>query len=89
MFKVNWLQVELRFPFQLYVKYCMVKVLVVAGQGKRHKDNHLKFAKCHLSDGYKFWSKVLWSDETEIELFGHADSLLRMEKVMRLTKKTT
>ena len=42
--------------------------------GKRHKDNRLKFAKWHLNDGYEFWSKVLWSDETKIELFGHADS---------------
>ena len=57
----------------------MVKVSVVAGQGnsllgKHHKDNRLNFAKRHLNDGYEFWSKVLWSDETKNELFDHTDS---------------
>ena len=42
--------------------------------GKCHKDNHSKIAKRHLNDEYEFWSKVLWSDETKIELFGHAYS---------------
>ena len=49
--------------------------------GKRHKDNRLKFAKQHLNDGYEFWSKVLWSDETKIKLFGHADSRYIWKKV--------
>ncbi|CDQ58130.1 unnamed protein product [Oncorhynchus mykiss] len=39
------------------------------------KDNHkkcrLKFATSHLGDTPNMWKKVLWSDETKIELFGH------------------
>ena len=54
--------------------------------GKGHKDNCLKFGKWHLNDGYEFWSKVLWSDETKIELFGHADSCYVWR---RRTKKRT
>ncbi|KAL0181984.1 hypothetical protein M9458_021359, partial [Cirrhinus mrigala] len=30
----------------------------------------LKFANEHLNDSEKNWVKVLWSDETKIELFG-------------------
>uniref|UniRef100_A0A9J7Z9G4 Transposase Tc1-like domain-containing protein n=1 Tax=Cyprinus carpio carpio TaxID=630221 RepID=A0A9J7Z9G4_CYPCA len=30
----------------------------------------LRFAKEHLNDSEKAWEKVLWSDETKIELFG-------------------
>ncbi|KAL0166707.1 hypothetical protein M9458_038551, partial [Cirrhinus mrigala] len=31
---------------------------------------HLKFANEHLNDSEENWVKVLWSDETKIELFG-------------------
>ena len=37
---------------------------------KAHVQAHLKFAKEHLNDSEKAWEKVLWSDETKIELFG-------------------
>ncbi len=30
----------------------------------------LKFAKDHLDDSEEAWEKVMWSDETKIELFG-------------------
>ncbi len=38
---------------------------------KRHLRMHLNFAKAHLEDSQEQWMKVLWSDETKIELFGH------------------
>ncbi|KAK6326213.1 hypothetical protein J4Q44_G00018580 [Coregonus suidteri] len=31
---------------------------------------HLKFANDHLDDPEEEWEKVMWSDETKIELFG-------------------
>uniref|UniRef100_A0AAZ3S8Q6 Tc1-like transposase DDE domain-containing protein n=1 Tax=Oncorhynchus tshawytscha TaxID=74940 RepID=A0AAZ3S8Q6_ONCTS len=36
-----------------------------------HKKCCLKFATSHLGDTPKMWKKVLWSDETKIELFGN------------------
>ncbi|KAK3571312.1 hypothetical protein QTP86_005948 [Hemibagrus guttatus] len=33
----------------------------------------LAFANAHLDKEEDFWSSVLWSDETKIELFGHND----------------
>ena len=42
-----------------------------------HKPCHvaarLNFTKAHLDKEEGFWNKVLWSDETKIELFGHND----------------
>ena len=35
-----------------------------------HKRNCLKFAKAHIDDTPEQWSKILWSDETKIELSG-------------------
>ncbi|KAL0168713.1 hypothetical protein M9458_036935, partial [Cirrhinus mrigala] len=37
---------------------------------KAHIQAHLKFASEHLNDSEENWVKVLWSDETKIELFG-------------------
>ena len=37
---------------------------------KAHGQAHLKFAKEHLDDPEEAWEKVMWSDETKIELFG-------------------
>lgn len=37
---------------------------------KRHRDARLKFVKEHKDKDYAFWEKVLWTDETKIELFG-------------------
>uniref|UniRef100_A0A8C5PIV3 Transposase Tc1-like domain-containing protein n=1 Tax=Leptobrachium leishanense TaxID=445787 RepID=A0A8C5PIV3_9ANUR len=37
---------------------------------KAHVQAHLKFANEHRNDSEENWVKVLWSDETKIELFG-------------------
>ena len=37
---------------------------------KRHMTAHLEFAKRHLKDSQTIKNKILWSDETKIELFG-------------------
>uniref|UniRef100_A0A3B4UQ54 Tc1-like transposase DDE domain-containing protein n=1 Tax=Seriola dumerili TaxID=41447 RepID=A0A3B4UQ54_SERDU len=39
----------------------------------RHTKARLAFANDHLDKEEDFWSSVLWSDETKIELFGHND----------------
>lgn len=44
---------------------------------KAHVQAHLKFANEHLNDSEKAWEKVMWSDETKIELFG-INSTLRV-----------
>uniref|UniRef100_A0AAZ3PNQ4 Transposase Tc1-like domain-containing protein n=1 Tax=Oncorhynchus tshawytscha TaxID=74940 RepID=A0AAZ3PNQ4_ONCTS len=36
-----------------------------------HKKCSLKFATSHLGDTPNMWKKVLWSDETKMELFGN------------------
>ncbi|CAM4680324.1 unnamed protein product [Leuciscus chuanchicus] len=36
-----------------------------------HVKARLKFANDHLDDPEESWEKVMWSDETKIELFGH------------------
>ncbi|KAI3363698.1 hypothetical protein L3Q82_001200 [Scortum barcoo] len=38
---------------------------------KRHLKPGLKFAADHMDKDKTFWRKVLWSDETKIELLGH------------------
>ncbi len=35
-----------------------------------HVQAHLNFAKDHLDDPEEAWEKVMWSDETKIQLFG-------------------
>ena len=37
---------------------------------KAHVQARLKFVKEHLDDPEEAWEKVMWSDETKIELFG-------------------
>ena len=37
---------------------------------KAHVQARLKFAKEHLDDAEEAWEKVMWSDETKMELFG-------------------
>uniref|UniRef100_A0A8K9XYG5 Tc1-like transposase DDE domain-containing protein n=1 Tax=Oncorhynchus mykiss TaxID=8022 RepID=A0A8K9XYG5_ONCMY len=49
-----------------------------------HKKCCLKFATNHLGDTPNMWKKVLWSDETKIELFGNAT----MQNVMFGVKAT-
>ena len=36
---------------------------------KRHMTAHLEFAKRHVDDSESMRQKILWSDETKIELF--------------------
>ncbi|MGH0191136.1 UNVERIFIED_CONTAM: hypothetical protein FKN15_057523 [Acipenser sinensis] len=37
---------------------------------KPHLKSHIDFVKKHVDDTADMWKKVLWSDETKIELFG-------------------
>ena len=37
---------------------------------KMHMTDHLEFARRHLKDSQTMRNKILWSDETKIELFG-------------------
>ena len=37
---------------------------------QNHKKARLQFARAHINDTPEQWSKVLWSDETKMELFG-------------------
>ena len=37
---------------------------------KKHRKDHMAFVEKHLNDAAGMWRKVLWSDETKIELFG-------------------
>ena len=37
---------------------------------KRHMTAHLEIAKRHLEDSQTMRNKIIWSDETKIELFG-------------------
>jgi hypothetical protein len=37
---------------------------------KRHMTGHLEFAKSHIKDSQTLRNKILWSEETKIELFG-------------------
>ena len=46
---------------------CVCKVPLLK---KAHVKAHLRFAKEHLDDPEEAWEKVMWSDETKIELFG-------------------
>jgi hypothetical protein len=39
----------------------------------RHEIPRLRFATAHGDRDRTFWRNVLWSDETQIELFGHND----------------
>ena len=40
---------------------------------KRHIQARLKYARDHKDKDLGFWQRVLWSDETKLELFGHND----------------
>jgi len=39
----------------------------------KHVKARLAFARAHIDKDSSFWSSVLWSDETKMELFGHRD----------------
>ena len=38
---------------------------------KRHRDERLKFVRQHTVKENSFWERVLWTDETKVEIFGH------------------
>ena len=38
---------------------------------KQHRDARLKFIRQYKEKENLFWERVLWTDETKIELFGH------------------
>lgn len=40
---------------------------------KRHLQARLKFARGNLEKNNEYWKRILWSDETKLELFGHRD----------------
>lgn len=40
---------------------------------KCHLSARLEYARTHLDQENGFWNRVLWTDETKIELFGHND----------------
>ncbi len=40
-------------------------------KSKRYLRMRLKFTHAHLDNTPAEWKKVLWSNETKIELFGH------------------
>ena len=40
-------------------------------KSRKHLAACLKFAWAHINNSHAQWDKVLWSDETKIELFGH------------------
>ena len=48
---------------------------MAAQQGRSHcsKTARLRFATAHGDKDRTFWTNVLWSDETEMDLFGHYD----------------
>ena len=50
----------------LYVRVAKRKPLL----SKRHMTVHFELAKRHLKDSQTMRNKILWSDETMIELFG-------------------
>ncbi|KAI4889577.1 hypothetical protein NFI96_032523, partial [Prochilodus magdalenae] len=50
------------------LKSCMARKVPLLNSA--HVQARLKFAHDHLDDPEESWEKVLWSDETKIELFG-------------------
>ena len=50
----------------LYGRVARLKPLL----SKRHMTAHLEFAKRHLKDSQTMRNKIVWSDETKIDLFG-------------------
>ena len=51
------------------LKSCMARKVPLLKPA--HVKARLKFANDHLDDPEESWEKVLWSDETKIDLFGH------------------
>ena len=54
----------------------------------RHKQAPLSYTKAHLNKLESFKNKVLWTDEREIELFGHNKALCMAAKEHSILRKT-
>ncbi|XP_072771949.1 uncharacterized protein [Nerophis lumbriciformis] len=54
-----------------------------------HVQARLKFANGHLDDSEEPWEKVMWSDETKIELFGINSTLRVWRKKVEYHPKNT
>ena len=55
---------------------------------KAHVQAHLKFANKHLDDPEEAWEKVMWSDETKIELFGINSTVFGGREMLSTTPRT-
>uniref|UniRef100_A0AAZ1XEM8 Transposase Tc1-like domain-containing protein n=1 Tax=Oreochromis aureus TaxID=47969 RepID=A0AAZ1XEM8_OREAU len=55
---------------QLLVVHCTKLAFMEEWQEENHKKSRLQFATSHVGDTANMWKKVLWSDETKMELFG-------------------
>ncbi|KAI4876466.1 hypothetical protein NFI96_002537 [Prochilodus magdalenae] len=55
---------------------------------KAHVQAHLKFANKHLDNTESDWEKVLWSDETKIELFGIQHAVFVGREMLTMTQRT-
>ncbi|KAI4872838.1 hypothetical protein NFI96_002965 [Prochilodus magdalenae] len=57
---------------------------------RAHVEARLKYANDHLKDEPSYWEKVLWSDETKIELFGLNSTrhVWRKKKMLPMTPRT-
>lgn len=69
------------------LKLCSVRKVPLLK--KAHVHAHQKFANEHLDDSEEGWEKVLWSDETKIELFGINSMFWRRKKKADLNPKDT
>lgn len=38
---------------------------------KKHMVTRLSFAELHLNGPQKFWTNILWTYETKVEIFAH------------------
>ena len=46
----------------------------------RHKKSRMRYGKAHLDKPEAFWKKILWSDETKIDLFGQNKRMYAWQK---------
>lgn len=50
--------------------HCTLHAGRVMGK-KPFLSTHHRYAKAHLDKPEPFWKKILWADETKVQLFGH------------------
>ncbi len=70
------------------LKFCSTRKVPLLK--KAHVQVRLKFTSEHLNDSEENWVKVLWSDETKIELFGFnsTQSVYRRRRRNAMTPRT-